>query len=69
MVRTIYEFYKEMHRYSECRHKAVPKLLSNGDVRVHNIDHKQGGLGEIPAGIDELKQGKVSGKRLVCTIA
>jgi len=50
-------------------HKALPKLLSNGDVRIHNIDHKQGGLEEIPAGVGELKQGKVSGKRLVYTIA
>ena len=54
--------------YKSCgyRHKVVPKLLRNGDLRVHNIDQRQG-LGEIPEGLNELKQGKVSGKRIVYT--
>jgi len=49
-------------------HKVLPKLLSEGHLRFHNIDHRKGGLEAIPAGLEELKQGKVSGKKIVYTI-
>jgi hypothetical protein len=49
------------------RHQAVPGLLSSGKVRFHNIDQRKG-LGAIPEGLDEMKQGKVSGKRIVYTL-
>jgi len=49
-------------------HKVLPKLLSNGHLKIQNIDHKKGGLDAIPVGLEELKQGKVSGKKIVYTI-
>jgi len=49
-------------------HKVLPKLLNDGFLRIHNIDHKKGGLAAIPAGLEEFKQGKVSGKKIVYTI-
>jgi NADPH-dependent curcumin reductase CurA len=51
------------------RHKAVPGLLSSGKLRIHNIDQRKGGLEAIPEGLTELKQGKVSGKKIVYTLA
>lgn len=68
MVRTVSAFFADQFTKSGYRHKVVPKLLRNGDLRVHNIDQRQG-LGEIPEGLNELKQGKVSGKRIVYTLA
>jgi len=50
-------------------HQAVPELLSSGKLRIHNIDHKNGGLEAIPEGLNELRQGKVSGKKIVYTLA
>lgn len=47
------------------RHKVLPELLKSGKLRAHNIEHKKGGLAAIPEGLEELKQGKVSGKKLV----
>jgi NADPH:quinone reductase-like Zn-dependent oxidoreductase len=49
-------------------HKVVPELLSSGKLRVHNIDYKTGGLEAIPDGLNELMQGKVSGKKIVYTL-
>ncbi|KIM83817.1 hypothetical protein PILCRDRAFT_87807 [Piloderma croceum F 1598] len=50
-------------------HKVVPELLDSGKLRIHNIDRKNGGLEAIPEGLNELKQGKVSGKKIVYTLA
>jgi len=47
--------------------KVLPKLLSNGHLKIQNIDHRKG-LDAIPVGLEELKQGKVSGKKIVYTI-
>jgi len=50
-------------------HKLVPELLSSGKLRIHNIDHRKGGLEAIPAGLEELKSGKISGQKIVYTLA
>jgi NADPH:quinone reductase-like Zn-dependent oxidoreductase len=49
-------------------HKLVPEFLSSGKLRIHNLDHKKGGLDAIPEGLQELKDGKVSGKKIVYTL-
>src|SRR5882762_4096954 len=50
------------------RHKLVPELLTTGKLRVHNIDHRKGGLEAIPAGFEDMKAGNVSGKKIVYTL-
>jgi hypothetical protein len=50
------------------RHKLVPELLVSGNLRAHNIDHRPGGLETIPDGLEELKAGKISGKKIVYTL-
>lgn len=49
-------------------HKLVPGLLTSGKLRLHTIDHREGGLGAIPAGMQEMVDGKVSGKKIVYTL-
>lgn len=70
MVRRILGFQSNYvyNENSNLRHKVLPKLLSNGHLKIQNIDHKKGGLDAIPVGLEELKQGKVSGKKIVYTI-
>jgi len=67
----MFDFYISLDRPKvlSSRHQAVPELLSSGKLRIHNIDHKNGGLEAIPEGLNELRQGKVSGKKIVYTLA
>jgi len=50
-------------------HRVLPDLVKSGALKPHNIDHKQGGLESIHQGLAELREGKVSGKRLVYSFA
>ncbi|KZP24623.1 GroES-like protein [Athelia psychrophila] len=50
-------------------HKYLPKLLEDGKLRVHNIDHQSGGVEAIPGGLAKLREGKVSGQKIVYTIS
>ncbi|KZP24625.1 NAD(P)-binding protein [Athelia psychrophila] len=50
-------------------HTYLPQLLEDGKLRVHNIDHQSGGLEAIPTGLAKLKEGKVSGQKIVYTIS
>jgi hypothetical protein len=47
----------------------LPELLSSGKLQIHNIDNKNGGLEAIPEGLEELREGKVSGTKIVYTLA
>ena len=41
------------------------KLLADGKIKVHAVDLREGGLEGVLRGLDDLKNGKVSGKKLV----
>ena len=41
------------------------ELLADGKVKVHRPDVRQGGLKGVFEGLDEMRQGKVSGVKLV----
>jgi len=45
------------------------KLLSEGKIKLHKVEVRPGGLDGILDGLDDLKNGKVSGKKLVCRIS
>jgi len=45
------------------------KLLAEGKIRAHRTDVRTGGLDGILGGIADLKNGKVSGKKVVYSIA
>lgn len=68
LVRLYYNARNVLKRL-EFRHEALPGLLTSGKLRIHNIENKQGGLEKIPEGLKELQQGKVSGKKIVYTLA
>ncbi|KAF9630187.1 Alcohol dehydrogenase superfamily zinc-containing [Lasiodiplodia theobromae] len=57
-----YEFGKKFWKLSE-------KLLEEGKLKVHPPDVRDGGLEGVLEGLRELKDGKVSGKKLVYKIA
>ncbi|KAH7065377.1 chaperonin 10-like protein [Macrophomina phaseolina] len=57
-----YEFGKKFWKLSE-------KLLAEGKFKVHRPDVRGGGLEGVLEGLDELRQGKVSGKKLVYKIS
>lgn len=44
-------------------------LLASGAVKPIRMDVRQGGLEKIQEGLDDLKNGRVSGKKIVYTIA
>ncbi|KZP02114.1 NAD(P)-binding protein, partial [Athelia psychrophila] len=50
-------------------HEFLPTLLDTGKLRAHSIDHQPGGLEAIPEGLTKLKEGKVSGQKIVYTIS
>ena len=41
------------------------KLLNEGKVKPHPVDLRPGGLKGVLEGLDEMRKGKVSGKKLV----
>lgn len=41
------------------------KLIDEGKVKPHTIDSRSGGLDSIQNGLEDMKNGKVSGKKLV----
>jgi len=45
------------------------KLLYEGKIKPHRVEVRQGGLDGILSGLDDLKNGKVSGKKLVYMIS
>lgn len=45
------------------------KLLADGQITIHPPEVREGGLPEVFHGLDDLKTGKVSGKKLVYRIA
>ena len=47
---------------------AATELFADGRLIVHSKDVRQGGLQGILGGLDELRNGKVSGKKLVYQI-
>lgn len=57
-----YEFGKKFWKLSE-------KFLIEGMFQVHRPDIRSGGLEGVLEGLDELMRGKVSGKKLVYTLA
>lgn len=49
-------------------HAHLPQLIADGKIRAHSVDLRQGGLESIHQGLEELKEGKVSGKKIVYEI-
>ncbi|PNS14317.1 hypothetical protein CAC42_6830 [Sphaceloma murrayae] len=45
------------------------KLLAEGKIKAHPTDVRSGGLDKIKEGLKDLQDGKVSGKKIVYTIA
>lgn len=45
------------------------QLLDAGKVRNHPVEVREGRLGGIPAGLDDLKEGRVSAKKLVYRVS
>jgi len=41
------------------------KLLKEGKIKAHPVDVRPGGLKGVLEGLDEMRKGKVSGKKLV----
>ena len=41
------------------------KMLAKGQIKLHPIVERSGGLEKIPEGLDDIRSGKVSGKKLV----
>ena len=49
--------------------RTVQRLLDEGRVRPHPVRVMEGGLEGVQGGLDLLKAGKVSGCKLVCSVA
>ena len=47
----------------------MEKLLAEGKISVHNPDVRKGGLEGVLEGMQEMREGKVSGKKLVYDLA
>ena len=58
---TDWEFGVKFWRLSE-------ELLNSGKIKAHPTEVRKGGLEAIPQGIEDLKEGKVSGVKLVYTL-
>ncbi|MCJ1442839.1 MAG: hypothetical protein MMC23_003336 [Stictis urceolatum] len=56
-----YEFAKMFWKMAE-------NLFQQGKLRTHPIEEREGGLSGIPQGLEDLKENRVSGKKLVYTI-
>jgi NADPH:quinone reductase-like Zn-dependent oxidoreductase len=48
--------------------KMVEQIISEGGIRPNNIEVIEGGLSGIPTGLQKLKEGRVSGKKLIAKI-
>jgi hypothetical protein len=53
-----WEWYKKWVLFAE-------KLLHEGKFRPHRVEFRKGGFEGIPEGLNDLKDGKVSGAKLV----
>jgi len=49
--------------------KLTEGLLAEGKFKVHQPDVRPGGLDGVMKGLDDLRQGRVSGKKLVYRVA
>lgn len=49
-------------------HAQLPQLVADGKIKPHSVDLRRGGLESIHEGLEELKAGKVSGKKIVYEI-
>lgn len=47
----------------------VDGLLAEGKIRAHPVSMREGGLGGVLDGLREMREGKVSGEKLVYRIA
>ena len=45
------------------------ELLRNGKIKVHKPDARKGGLKGVLEGLDEMRVGKVSGRKLIYRVA
>ncbi|EOD52107.1 putative zinc-binding oxidoreductase protein [Neofusicoccum parvum UCRNP2] len=60
---------KEDYEFGSSFWKLTEQLLAEGKFKVHRPDVRGGGLEGVLEGLEELKAGKVSGKKLVYKIA
>ncbi|KAF2635624.1 oxidoreductase-like protein [Massarina eburnea CBS 473.64] len=59
---------KEDYDYGVKFWKVAQELINQGKIRTHPTEVRSGGLEAIPQGLQDLKDGKVSGKKLVYKI-
>ncbi|PVH99799.1 putative zinc-binding oxidoreductase ToxD [Periconia macrospinosa] len=60
---------REDFEYTKKFVRIVEKLLEQNKIKMHPIELKMGGWQGVLAGVDELRQAKVSGKKLVFRIS
>jgi hypothetical protein len=48
--------------------EVAERLLNEGKVRPHPAELRQGGLDAFPQAVEDLRNKKVSGKKLVVTV-
>lgn len=56
---------REDYEFGRMFWKLTEELLAKGKFKVHNLDVRTSGLEGVLEGLEELRQGKVSGKKLV----
>ncbi|KAF2501192.1 GroES-like protein [Lophium mytilinum] len=49
--------------------KVAERLIADGKIKIHRMDVREGGLEGVFGGIMEMKEGKVSGKKLIYKLA
>ncbi|RHZ48127.1 zinc-binding alcohol dehydrogenase family protein [Aspergillus thermomutatus] len=59
---------KEDYDFAKMFFKLSERLLAEGKFKFHRVDVRNGGLEGVLEGLEELRQGKVSGKKLVYRI-
>ena len=60
---------QEDFEFSMAFAKLSEGLLAQGKIRAHPLDLRSGGLDAIPEGIEDLKAGKISAKKIVVTVS
>ena len=64
-----FESFAEPRRFGKMFWGLAGKLLAEKKVKVHPVDVRPGGLKGVLEGMEEMRQGKVSGKKLVYKVA
>ena len=61
--------FAKYHRFGKIFWELAERVLAEKKVKVHPVDIRPGGLKGVLEGMEEMRQGKVSGKKLVYKVA